>query len=47
MPKIKKYRRYGYNQLDPPRKSSWSALLIDILKEPMLIVNRTFFSLGI
>ena len=29
---------YGYNQLNTARKSSWLELLIDILKEPMLIL---------
>lgn len=31
-------KQYGYNQLAPVRKSSWLSLLIDIVKEPMLIL---------
>ncbi|WP_257658852.1 cation-translocating P-type ATPase [Parapedobacter lycopersici] len=31
-------KQYGYNQLDAVRKSSWLSLLINILKEPMLIL---------
>jgi len=31
-------KQYGYNQLATVRKSSWLSLLIDIVKEPMLIL---------
>ncbi|MEC3879377.1 cation-translocating P-type ATPase [Parapedobacter sp. 10938] len=31
-------KQYGYNRLDAAPKSSWRSLLIDILKEPMLIL---------
>src|SRR5690606_16302965 len=31
-------QQYGYNRLDAAPKSSWRSLLIDILKEPMLIL---------
>ena len=31
-------QRYGYNQLEAIRKNTWFDLLIDILKEPMLIL---------
>lgn len=32
------YERFGYNRMSPVRKSTWAVLLLDILKEPMLIL---------
>lgn len=31
-------KRFGYNQMDATHKSSWLEMLVDILKEPMLIL---------
>src|SRR5690606_34273171 len=31
-------KKYGYNRGDPIHKNTWLELLIDILKEPMLIL---------
>ncbi|MGN6495606.1 MAG: cation-translocating P-type ATPase [Agriterribacter sp.] len=34
-------KQYGYNRIDATHKSNWLGLLIDILKEPMLILLFT------
>jgi Ca2+-transporting ATPase len=31
-------KKYGYNRLEAVKKETWADMLIDILKEPMLIL---------